>query len=131
MTEQKHQCCEMVHHRAGWSSVRCGRGGAYEFEGKHYCGTHHPPAVKARNAERNERIYKQMAEDEQQMKLKRLIRERDAYRAQCFDRLVNALGLIADTDPIDAALDPQRAIRVAKEALDSIAPLPQQDKVPA
>ena len=31
--------------------------------------------------------------------------------------LREALTLIAETDPIDAALDPQRAVRVAKEAL--------------
>lgn len=32
-------------------------------------------------------------------------------------KLVEALQLIAGTDPIDAALDPQRAIRVARAAL--------------
>lgn len=31
--------------------------------------------------------------------------------------LLEALQLIADTDPIDAALDPQRAVRVARAAI--------------
>lgn len=31
--------------------------------------------------------------------------------------LLEALQLIADTDPIDAALDPQRAVRVARVAI--------------
>lgn len=32
-------------------------------------------------------------------------------------QMVEALELIAGTDPVDAALDPQRAVRVAAEAL--------------
>lgn len=31
-----------------------------------------------------------------------------------------ALRLIADTDPVDAALDPDRAIRVARQALSQL-----------
>ena len=39
----------------------------------------------------------------------RLLRERDA--------LLEALHLIASTDPVDAALDPRRTIRVARAAI--------------
>jgi hypothetical protein len=35
------------------------------------------------------------------------------------DALREALELIAGTDPVDAALDPQRAVRVARAALDA------------
>ena len=42
----------------------------------------------------------------------RLLRERDA--------LLEALHLIASTDPVDAALDPQRTIRVARAAIDEV-----------
>lgn len=34
------------------------------------------------------------------------------------DRLESALRLIADTDQVDAALGPQRAVRVARDALE-------------
>jgi len=33
------------------------------------------------------------------------------------DELMEALQLISDTDPVDAALDPQRAVRVARAAI--------------
>jgi hypothetical protein len=33
------------------------------------------------------------------------------------DELMKALQLISDTDPVDAALDPQRAVRVARAAI--------------
>lgn len=45
--------------------------------------------------------------------------EQDSRQKQArIERLEMALRLIADTDPIDAALDPQRAIRVARAALE-------------
>ena len=37
-----------------------------------------------------------------------------AYAAEQTRELVEALELIAGTDPVDAALDPQRAVRVAR-----------------
>ena len=37
---------------------------------------------------------------------------------EMIERMQRGLRLIADTDPIDAALDPQRAIRVARAALE-------------
>lgn len=41
------------------------------------------------------------------------------------DKMLHALTLIASTDPIEAALDPQRAIRVAQEALqEKVEPSP-------
>jgi hypothetical protein len=39
-------------------------------------------------------------------------------REQQRDELLAALRLIAATDPVDAALDPQRAVRVARAAID-------------
>jgi hypothetical protein len=39
--------------------------------------------------------------------------------AASHQRLKEALELIAGTDPVDAALDPHRAVRVAQEALRS------------
>ena len=39
---------------------------------------------------------------------------------EMIERMESALRLIAETDPIDAALDPQRAIRVASAALEEL-----------
>lgn len=45
--------------------------------------------------------------------------EQDSRQKQArIERLESALRLIADTDPVDAALDPQRAVRVARDALE-------------
>lgn len=45
--------------------------------------------------------------------------EQDSRQKQArIERLETALRLIADTDPVDAALDPQRAVRVARDALE-------------
>lgn len=45
--------------------------------------------------------------------------EQDSRQKQArIERLEMALRLIADTDPVDAALDPQRAVRVARDALE-------------
>jgi hypothetical protein len=33
------------------------------------------------------------------------------------DELLSALKLISDTDPVDCALDPQRAVRISKAAI--------------
>ena len=37
---------------------------------------------------------------------------------EMIERMERELRLIAETDPIDAALDPQRAIRIARAALE-------------
>ncbi len=49
---EKHTCCARIY--SGYlSSHACGKGAAYEHEGKWYCKTHHPPTAKAKNEARN------------------------------------------------------------------------------
>ena len=50
----------------------------------------------------------------------RRIKDTEAIDAavEMIERMERDLRLIAETDPIDAALDPQRAIRVARAALE-------------
>jgi hypothetical protein len=53
-----------------------------------------------------------------------LLREASAaalYREQR-DELLEALTAIATTDPVDAVLDPDRALRIAKEAIAKVKP---------
>lgn len=45
---------------------------------------------------------------------------RDAQWLELVGPVVEALQLIAETDSVDAALDPQRAVRVARTALRAI-----------
>ena len=45
--------------------------------------------------------------------------EADALRAEV-ERMERDLRLIAETDPIDAALDPQKAVRIAHAALEEL-----------
>ena len=45
--------------------------------------------------------------------------EADALRAEV-ERMERDLRLIAETDPVDAALDPQRAVRIAHAALEEL-----------
>ena len=47
------------------------------------------------------------------------LRRLSAVEAQR-DALLEALHLIAATDPVDAALDPQRTIRVARAAIKAV-----------
>lgn len=46
------------------------------------------------------------------------VQEALAAAVEMIERMERVLRLIAETDPIDAALDPQRAVRVAKAALE-------------
>lgn len=87
----KHTCQERVFQGAGFGFKDCGRGAKYDYEGKHYCGTHHPPTVQAkRDAKRDEWMRRLDAE--------RAARERNARamaeqkrRADCFPALLEAL----------------------------------------
>ena len=41
-------------------------------------------------------------------------------KAEAYDTLLEALKEIANTDPVDAALDPQRAVRIARAAIKAV-----------
>lgn len=56
MSEAKHKCCEKVWPPGAYRSYQCGKGANYEHEGKHYCKTHHPPTVKAKRDERQQKM---------------------------------------------------------------------------
>ena len=87
----KYTCQEGIFQSAGFRFKACGRGAKYEYEGKHYCGTHHPPTVQAkRDAKHDEWMRRLDAE--------RAARERNARamaeqkrRADCFPALLEAL----------------------------------------
>ena len=72
----------------------CGRTGAYEHEGKHYCKMHHPPTVKAK---REAKHAKWIAEAQAKRAAEKQLLDRmseQKRRAECFHDLLEALQLI-------------------------------------
>jgi hypothetical protein len=59
------------------------------------------------------------AEVQEQCRLNGMGSEREAKLMAENNALLEALRQIAETDPVDAALDPQRAVRVARAAIDA------------
>ena len=98
-------------------TYRCGVAAKHEHEGSWYCKTHHPPAVKAKDAARSVKFRAKLDAERDAAQAKRLAADEQKRRADCYDDLLTELRLIAGTDPVDAALDPQRAVRVARAAI--------------
>ena len=111
----------------GWGrSYSCGNKAKVERDGKHYCGVHDPVAQAEKRAAKNATYEAQMARASAARKAAAAAADEMARKAAAHDGLVvinaqllAALQLIADTDHVDAALDPQRAIRAARAAIAS------------
>jgi hypothetical protein len=58
-------------------SHQCGRGAKYEYDGKHYCKTHHPPEVKRRDEDRTKKY------DEHYNEFREKLRRRAAEEHYC------------------------------------------------
>ena len=99
-----------------WSRT-CGKSAAHEHEGHWYCKTHHPTTVAAKRAARSELLQAKLDAEREAARAKKLAADEQKRRADCYDDLLTELRLIAGTDPVDAALDPQRAVRVARAAI--------------
>ena len=111
----KHTC--EGHVFSNYWSRPCGKSAAHEHEGHWYCKTHHPPTVAAKSAARSELLQAKLDAEREAARAKRLAADEQKRRADCYDDLLTELRLIAETDPVDAALDPQRAVRVARAAI--------------
>ena len=111
----KHTC--EGHVFFNYLSRPCGKSAAHEHEGHWYCKTHHPPTVKAKDAARSAKFRAKLYAERDAAQAKRLAADEQKQRADCYDDLLTELRLIAGTDPVDAALDPQRAVRVARAAI--------------
>jgi len=48
------RCEERIFHARGMNGYRCQNAGRFEHDGHHYCGTHHPPSIEKRKAEKAE-----------------------------------------------------------------------------
>lgn len=90
MSAAKHKCEGRVWH-SSFHHSECGRNAAYEHEGAHFCKTHHPPTVAAKQATRNAEWkaafdLRSAAQKEERAKAA----ERDR-RAELFPELLDAL----------------------------------------
>lgn len=87
---EKHKCCATVQGEYS-HSYTCGRAAKHEREGKWYCGTHDPVAVKARRDA-------SAAKWQEQWEAMRLRREQDRQRQEYERKCVNALRGIDDPE---------------------------------
>ena len=113
----EHKCVGRVYSGHYIGSHPCNKTARYEHSGNWYCKTHHPPTVEEKrrahaakweakfDAERAQRAQQHREHAEMQRK------------SAAYDELLEALNDIANTDPVDAALDPQRAVRIARAAI--------------
>ncbi len=113
----EHKCVGRVYAGHYIGSHTCNKTARYEHNGKWYCKTHHPPTVEEkRRAHAAKREAEFDAERAQRAQQHREHAEMQR-RAAAYDELLEALNDIANTDPVDAALDPQRAVRIARAAI--------------
>ncbi|MPS98567.1 MAG: hypothetical protein E2581_08710 [Pseudomonas sp.] len=84
--KSEHKCCGRI--GPFYSKRVCGKTANFAHEGKHYCGTHHPPSVKDRKAKRDEewsRQYEERRAREQAAERLRLDKE---FRAASYPELL-------------------------------------------
>jgi uncharacterized Zn finger protein (UPF0148 family) len=97
MSTVKHNCCAIA--SSGFYNTyrsKCSKTAKYERDGKWYCGTHDPVAVKARVDARNEEWKIEWAANEAQAKEKDAARILQAHKAACFDELLEALKVFVE-----------------------------------
>ena len=82
---------------------RCGVTAKHEHEGSWYCKTHHPPAVKAKDAARSVKFRAKLDAERDAAQAKKLAADEQKQRADCYDDLLEALRLIATAE--NSALD--------------------------
>jgi uncharacterized Zn finger protein (UPF0148 family) len=116
----EHKCVDRVYSGHYIGSHTCNKTARYEHNGKWYCKTHHPPTVeekrRAHAAKWEAKFEARMAQITQQHREHAEMQR----KAAAYDTLLEALKEIANTDPVDAALDPQRAVRIARAAIKAV-----------
>jgi hypothetical protein len=110
--KEQHKCCGRVWSRFGFHT--CSRNAKYEHEGKWFCKTHHPPTVQQKLDARNAAWEKDFEARQRAHGEAQAAKAETDRRAALYPELLEALKDIVNIDPVDAALDPQRAVRVAR-----------------
>ncbi len=98
----------------------CSKTARYEHEGRWYCKRHHPPTAQEKLDARDKKFEEDWKSRLQAAKEANEARAEMQRKAAAYDTLLEALNDIANTDPVDAALDPQRAVRIARAAIKAV-----------
>ena len=96
--QPEHKCLASV--GDGFMRGRCGRGAAYEHNGKFFCKTHHPPTLAAKAAERSAKWRAEW--DAKRAADAKVAAERaeQKRRADCFPELLSALKALYIAAPV-------------------------------
>lgn len=84
-------CCAEVGDT--WFRHACGKNAKFERDGKHYCGTHDPVAIRARRDKKNAQYDAEYNQRREVEKAKAAALAEQKRRADCFDDLLAALQL--------------------------------------
>ena len=109
----KHKCNGTIL-RNSWP-CRCCVTATHEHEGSWYCKTHHPPAVKAKDAARSAKLRAKLDAERDAAQAKKLAADEQKQRADCYDDLLEALRLIATAE--NSALDLAYCKGIARAAI--------------
>jgi len=91
MEKIKYKCCATVFYGTLMHRKDCGKTAKFERDGKHYCGTHDPVAVAARNKQRDAEFKKRWEAERQASATKAAAAAEQKRRADCYDELLNSL----------------------------------------
>lgn len=91
MEKVKNKCCASIYSAGTYRHYQCSKGAKYEHEGKHYCGTHHPPAVRAKADSRRAKFDAEM-QRKTDLRVEAIAQANEAeHRADCYPVLLAAL----------------------------------------
>ncbi len=88
---QKLECCARVLGNNGWSGHKCTNKAKVERDGRHYCGTHDPEAIKRKRDAQNQKW-----DEERKAKYLKFQKQQAAeklrdHKAACFDVLLSEM----------------------------------------
>lgn len=93
--EEKPKCCAKVYGGGYWPHS-CGRNAKVERDGRHYCGTHDPEAVKLRREKNNAEWQAKHNAERALWAEQRRLREQEKFKASMFDEMLDALKMVRD-----------------------------------
>lgn len=88
---EKHRCIGETHPPGIRFGIQCSKNAKVEREGKWYCGTHDPVAVKQKREARDLEWREKYAAERSEEQEKRNAKAEIERRAGCFDDLLSAL----------------------------------------
>lgn len=94
MADPTKQCCERIYSKFSFRGRACRIPASLEFQGRHYCKTHHPPTKEAKLEQKRQQ---ERAAYERQAAVRSAVQQSAAEqkrRAECYPDLLAALQAI-------------------------------------